>query len=147
MKNAGSPSWSPDGAKIVFWGRESGGGPTAIFVINADGTGMTDIMQNAGGPAWSPDGTQIAFDRSDQIYLMNPDGSGVVQLTDSPGRSSGSAWAPDGSRIAFISNRDGNNEIYAMNPDGSGVVRLTFTPSYEWVVSWGLKSSTAPSAR
>jgi TolB protein len=36
-------------------------------------------------PAWSPDGTRIAFasnwDGDFEIYVMNPDGSGVVVLT------------------------------------------------------------------
>ena len=80
-------------------------------------------------PAWSPDGSRIAFesfrDRNHEIYVMNADGSDVIQLTDNRGFDRSPAWSPDGSRIAFDSDRDGNDEIYVMNADGSGQTNLT----------------------
>ena len=73
-----------------------------------------------------------------QIFVMNSDGSGVVQLTVAPGRSFFPDWSPDGRKIAFTSTRDDpdpagcsscNDEIYTMDADGTNVTRLTTTPS------------------
>src|SRR3954453_15598313 len=42
------------------------------------------------------------------IYVINPDGSGRKQLTDSRSLESYPSWSPDGSKIVFESDRDGN---------------------------------------
>lgn len=72
------------------------------------------------GPSGS---SKIAFasDRTgdQEIYVMDSDGSNVVQLTHSPGWDAMPAWSPDGNKIAFQSDRDGNREIYVMDADGS----------------------------
>lgn len=71
----------------------------------------------------------IAFastrDGNDEIYVMNPDGTGQMNLTNHAADDFRAAWSPDGSRIAFSSDRDGNEEIYVMNADGSGQTNLT----------------------
>src|SRR6266516_1234588 len=64
------------------------------------------------------------------ILLMNADGSGVVNLTDSLAYDDWPAWSPDGSKIAFQSDRYANAQqpldIFVMNAaDGSGVAQLT----------------------
>jgi hypothetical protein len=56
------------------------------------------------------------------IYSMNPDGSNVVQLNDTPGPDIRPAIAPDGTRIAY--NRESSSiderDVWVMNADGSG---------------------------
>jgi TolB protein len=84
----GTPSWSPDGAQIVF--RAGAQGPSQIFVIGADGTGLKQLTFGAPGepsywPSWSPDGTRIVFTRAVagsfiQLFTMSPDGSHVAPL-------------------------------------------------------------------
>jgi Tol biopolymer transport system component len=86
--NDQEPDWSPDSSRIVFrrWGGVESSG---LFVINADGTGLTRLTSNSDNmPAWSPDGTKIVFDKGGEgsatLYLMNSDGTGQTQLTVIP---------------------------------------------------------------
>jgi Tol biopolymer transport system component len=71
------------------------------------------------------------------IYVMNPDGSGIVRLTKHLADDFEPALSPDGSKIAFMSTRDGNWDIYVMNArDGSGLARLTTSPAYDFRPTW-----------
>lgn len=68
---------------------------------------------------------QIAFvsdrDGNNEIYVMNPDGSAQVRLTNHPAADSEPDWSPDGRMIAFTSDRGGAPAVYVMNADGTGV--------------------------
>lgn len=71
------------------------------------------------------------------VYTMKPDGTGVVQVTNDPGRDFNPRWSPDGSKIAFSSNRDGDFDIWVTNADGSGApVQVTSTDVGEFVPTW-----------
>ena len=61
------------------------------------------------------------------IYSMNPDGSGVTQLTDAPGVDFQPSVSVDGQTVAFQSTRDnsGGPEIYSMTISGDNETRLT----------------------
>ena len=85
--------------------------------------------------------TTIAFmsNRSDwrngEIYLMNPDGQQIRQLTKHPQYDEEPAWSLDGKKITFVSFRDLHKpkgiifaEIYMMNPDGTNPINLTQSP-------------------
>ena len=72
--------------------------------------------------------------RNGDIYLMNPDGKQIRQLTEQAGFDEEPAWSPDGKKIAFVSYRDlepipkggiWRGEIYVMNADGSNPINLT----------------------
>lgn len=127
-----SPVWSPDGKNIVFSADKDKN--TDIYIINREGLGLKRLTDNSARdsyPAWSPDGKKIAFAsyRSDgkttQIYVMNKDGSNVVQLTEKE-KNSFPAWSPDGKKIVFMSKRgEAKWQIYLMNADGSNQKRLT----------------------
>jgi Tol biopolymer transport system component len=70
-----------------------------------------------------------------EIYLMEPDGSGVRELTDASADgkvAAEPAWSPDGSKIAFVLSTPehlgayaGDGDIYVMNADGTGLTKLT----------------------
>jgi TolB protein len=81
-----------------------------------------------GGAIWAPDGRTILLVRqrdSTEIFAVDPDGSGLRNLSRNPTLDGSPAWSPDGRQIAFVSRRDGRYGIYLMNPDGSGQRRLT----------------------
>lgn len=63
------------------------------------------------------------------LYKIQPDGSGLVRLTDSPEVDSEPAWSPDGTQIAFRSRRDGSSDIFIMGADGSSPVNLINDPA------------------
>jgi hypothetical protein len=75
---------------------------------------------------------KIAFQRTADIYTVNPDGSGLTNLTgfDFNASDGGARWNADASKIAFVSRRNGGYyQIYTMNNDGSGVSQVTPTPA------------------
>jgi Tol biopolymer transport system component len=75
-------------------------------------------------PVYSPNGLKIAFvsthDGDPEIFVMNPDGSGLRKLTDNTAVDAAPSWSPDGGTIVFTSDRSGSFELYRMNADGSG---------------------------
>ena len=66
--------------------------------------------------------TRIAFVSNQQIWVMNPDGSHLVQLTSKAADYQFLAWTPDGSKISFGANLDGSWNRYTINADGSNLV-------------------------
>ena len=133
------------GSEPALAGRIAFSNWVSISVINADGTGLTTLVDGGRGwqymsPAWSPDGTQIAFgsdrDGGWGIYVMRADGSWVTRLSRGSARDDAPAWSPDGRRIAFTSDRDGDFEIHVMNADGSDVIRLTDHPAADGNPAW-----------
>jgi Tol biopolymer transport system component len=90
---------------------------TIIFQSNMDGdneifmlqeTSLTQLTHNTWDdeyPIWSPDGQRIAYtanpDGNYDIFMMNPDGSGITRLTSSKIDEKEPAWYPDGKSIAY----------------------------------------------
>ena len=58
------------------------------------------------------------------IYIMNPDGTGRVNLTRGNANDSEPTWSPSGRRILFTSDRDGENDLYYMNANGKSIRRV-----------------------
>ena len=121
--------------KIVF--QESSGG--RIFVINADGTGLT-YLTNGLDPAWSPDGSHIVFTRWEWdppgVFVINADGSGEEQIVAGP-KAKGPRWSPDGSRIVFTSERtESAGKFCFQPPPGFGPGRcVTLPKENHWKLS------------
>ena len=90
-----SGSWSPSGNNILFVAHEGAGGPKRIWIANADSGAPRELpiaptcQFGCYSPSWSPDGTKIVFVRhdgsSESIYVVNPDGTGLVQVSDGDG--------------------------------------------------------------
>jgi TolB protein len=127
-----------------------------IVLMNADGSDPVLLTNpNYGSDCWcwdedayfTPDGTKIVFSREDgyaeteDVYIMNIDGTGVTNLTDGVGYNEDPIIVKDSStstpRILFSSNRDNLTtglagfELYVMNLDGSGLTRLTYNDVFD----------------
>ena len=142
----GHPRLSPDGTKVLYTSYGAGDPLGDLFVIAADGSGTAtnltlDPSSKDSNADWSPDGSTIVFAKDDsQVWVINPDGTGLSLLIDDGGWPS---WSPDGSRIAFTSYRDGKADIWVMNADGTGQTNLTFlSASDDWDAEWSPDGST-----
>ena len=69
-----------------------------------------------------------------QVYSINPDGTGLRQLTQvaEPAVAGQPDWSPDGRQIAFFSDLSGDAQLYVMDRDGANR-RLVFDdqPGYQ----------------
>jgi len=135
-------SFSPDMKKITYrkvtdtrgmdWDLTPSKRNSEVFVADTDGSNEINLSQNAafdGWPSWSPDGKTIAFSSNrsgpanvGQIYLVNPDGSGLRQLTTGPRSFVQPSWSADGLQIFVYENCEtvdyeyGNISVIAVPP-------------------------------
>jgi uncharacterized repeat protein (TIGR01451 family) len=87
---------------------------------------LASLLAPAVGDAAFPGANgKIAFVRGDDIWTMNPDGTGQVNLTSSAAVESNPAWSPDGNRIAFDSDVTGQRHLWVMLADGSAPTQVT----------------------
>ena len=90
--------------------------------------------------SWSPDGKRFALQRrveeNFEIFVMNADGSGLVNISNHPAFDGDPTWSPDGTEIIFVSDRDGDMEIYRMAADGSAVTRVTANEVTDMEPAW-----------
>ena len=73
-------------------------------------------------------------DGNREVYMMNPDGSEQVNLTQHPATDLGAVWSPTGEQILFVSDRQGTRarDLYLMDPDGSNVRRVFKKKTTDW---------------
>jgi Tol biopolymer transport system component len=98
----------PFKGKIVF--QSDMDGDNEIYLLTSKGLKkLTDNTWSDEYPKWSPDGKKIAFTAnpkgSYEIFIMNDDGSDIVQLTKTKHNAIEHAWFPDGKKIAYTIER------------------------------------------
>jgi TolB protein len=135
-------TWSPD-SRTVLHTVSGCAPPRPVYALDVS-SGARPLLTAGGAarpsPAWSPNSQRIALVQDApggaDIYLINPDGTGAVNLTNLPAGYSSPQWSPDGSKIAFVGTRGGASDLWAMNADGGGLLRLTNDAATEGAFTW-----------
>jgi TolB protein len=83
------------------------------------------------------------FSNQTELYLMNPDGTGLLRLTETDNNEEerAPAWAPDGSRIVFMCRIGGGTNLFqicVMNADGTGLMQLTDDSTFHGTPTFSL---------
>src|SRR4051794_18382053 len=163
--NSLAASWTPDGRILFVSDYESRRGvrarrnapppPLWVYVMNADGSGITRLVRTRRGvgggecvdPVMAPDGRRVAlycvtFGKrapiNGGIYLTGPGGGAIKRLSRNGGPEElNPGWSPDSRRLAFetgyiLPPRPGRrSDIAIMDADGSGARRIASTPWFE----------------
>jgi TolB protein len=118
-----SPSFSPDGQKIVFASDRNEYWDLYLLELETGQISrLTDTPDYDGNPSWSPDSQWIIYEtlvgeQMEVAILSTVNPGQVIQLTDDPALDQEPAWSPLGRQIAFVSDRSGNNDIWVANLD------------------------------
>ncbi len=150
------PTWSPRRSETAYLGlAQLPPNPWQIYAMNLD-DGMVTAVTSGGAEnryplGWSPDGRKILVNisssleevhideeaRWSDIYVMDPDGENMINLTQSSDREGSACWSPDGKQIAFSRRlNEGGSAIFVMDADGQNQRRLTFEPGTNIVSHW-----------
>jgi TolB protein len=150
--------FSADGKRLIFQSTRDNLECDQMFTMNIDGSDVRMVSNGKGKTTcgyFYPDGKTILYSstyltdpkcppRPDfskgytwavypgfDIFAANPDGSGLMQLTDSPGYDAEATVSRNGKHIVFTSTRNGDLDIYTMDADGRHVKQLTHELGYD----------------
>jgi len=150
--------FSFDGTKLCFQSTRDPYKCDQIYTMNIDGSDVKLISTGKGRTTCSyffPDGKHILFSSthlagddcppkpdysmgyvwpiydSYDIFVVEPDGSNIKQLTNIKGYDAETTISPKGDRMVFTSTRNGDIDIYSMKLDGTDVQQLTDELGYD----------------
>ena len=153
----GSPSWSPDGRRILFTRRGD------LWVTSATGARQRRLTRTAvveRDAAWAPRGGRLAFVTSDGLWTSRADGGGRRRVL--AGRVRSPDWSPDARRIAVttpdgivVVDADGENARLiaprlhdaAWSPSGTQLVAAGVVAGFQGIVLLDLDGTTTPVTR
>jgi TolB protein len=139
-EGSGSPDWMPDGLGLAFSSKRAGDWDLFLARDGSE-TNLTRAPGEDDKADWSPDGRRVAFSsvregrRWADIFVMEADGSRVIDLSDDNDDDREPVWSPNGDEIAYRSFRDGNYEINVMDIPSRAPRQLTRTDAPIWNAS------------
>ena len=150
--------FSADGKKLSFQSKRDGRGCDQIYTMNIDGSNVKMVSNGEGRTTCAffydndrrvlygsthlgskdcppnPDfskGYVWAIYPTYDIFSVKTDGTGMQQLTSTPGYDAEATLSPNGKKIIFTSMRDGDLDLYEMDTKGKNVRRLTSELGYD----------------
>ena len=149
MGRIGSMSPSPDGKQIAYgvsyYSVPENKSHRVIYMMNADGTDnrmLTTSAASEGDVTWIKGGTKLAYlsteSGSNQLWEMNPDGTGRRQLTDLEKGLEGYKFSPDESKVILVMTVKNGPTTADKHPDlplstGRVITDLMYKHWDEWV--------------
>jgi TolB protein len=157
------PAWSPNGKMIVFTrqGVAATVTPSSLYILTVqEGTiyKLTKTMLMGRGDrdaTWSPDSKRIAFTsdrlgssviRSNDLFVVNVDGSDMTRVTTLVGNEYHPTFSPYGDQLAFIGDQTGATEVYSFTlpaptaavppPPPNKILQITFDGAYKSNPTW-----------
>ena len=149
----GDPSFTPDGARLVYARFDPAVEVEEIWSMKVDGSDQRRVT-GAGGPDpnVSPDGLRLSFKGGDvgELFVQNMDGTGLVQVSPTVSVAFKSDWAPDGHHLVLSDDSEpGPTEpvnIAVVRPNGTDLTYVTryigpvrafvggYSPDGQWIV-------------
>jgi len=114
-----------------------------IWTSNLNGGELTQIREGS-NPRWSPDGKKIVFEHDNEIWIIDANGTSLIQLTNSANiMEKLPSFSPQGDKIVYTSNegKDGKPSadwnIWTMDADGASKMQITELKSWDSWPIWG----------
>jgi len=129
-----SPSWAPDGARLVFSAMPRSG-QSDLYILNTQDRTLEQLTNDEyddRDPSWSPDGGAIVFssDRSRwgasgfaNLFAWDIPHSSIRAVAVDSSNFLAPSWSPDGGMLVFTNDRDGVHDVYAMKYDAEPLLR------------------------
>ncbi len=147
--NDSSPSWSPDGRRILFVrvqnviDRQNGEccliKGSSFYVVGVQSGAARRLTSSRGDlqPQWSPNGRWIAFIRHDRLYVSPANGRGARAVRGDFLDHADPVWAPDSERLLFWRGKIGTTgAYYTIGRDGGGIRKVLGGTAVPWGADW-----------